>query len=147
MMTTSRIIKLLTRIAGFILLASGMAVIADSKMDNMKIGQLEFQKNCASCHGMSGEGDGPFVEFLKNSPPDLTLLSKRNGGIFPQQKVYDWIKDEKRIRAHGTQEMPIWGDRYSEELIEKYGYYNTGPKSSVKQRILELVFFLGGIQK
>ena len=43
--------------------------------------------------------------------------------------------------------MPIWGDRYSMEIIEKYGPDYHGPGSSVQQRILELGFYLGTIQQ
>lgn len=111
------------------------------------IGKLEFQKNCAACHGMSGKGDGPFVEFLKQAPSDLTTLSQKNGGIFPQENVYDWIRDASKIRAHGSQDMPIWGERYSKEIIEQFGPMYTGPASSVRQRILELVFYIATIQQ
>jgi mono/diheme cytochrome c family protein len=116
-------------------------------LGTQSIGKMEFQKNCASCHGKGGKGDGPMLEFLKQTPPDLTMLSKSNGGVYPQDKVYAWIRDPQKIRAHGTEEMPIWGDRYSKEIIEKYGPDYYGPGSSVQERILELVFFLGSIQE
>ena len=41
-------------------------------------GKREFESNCASCHGNSGKGNGPLVELLRRSPPDLTLLAQRN---------------------------------------------------------------------
>ena len=127
-------------------LCTGM-VSAQEETGTQSIGKMEFQKNCASCHGIGGKGDGPFVEFLRQKPTDLTTLRKKNRGIYPQEKVYEWIRDPKRIRAHGTKEMPIWGQRYSEEIIETYGPDYTGPGSSVPQRILELVFYIGTIQK
>jgi mono/diheme cytochrome c family protein len=121
--------------------------LAQEEVGLESIGKLEFQKNCAACHGMSGKGDGPLLDFLKETPPDLTLISKRHGGIYPVQKVYGWIRDPSRIRAHGTKEMPVWGDRYSREIIEAYGPDYTGPGSSVHQRILELVYYIGTLQK
>ena len=96
---------------------------------------------------MGGKGDGPLIEFLKQTPPDLTLLSKRYGGVYPQDKVYDWIRDVGKVWAHGTQEMPVWGERYSREIIETYGPDYAGPGSSVTQRILELVYYIGSIQQ
>jgi len=123
------------------------SVIAQEETGTQSIGKMEFQKNCASCHGLTGKGDGPFVEFLRQKPADLTTIRKRNAGVYPQEKVYEWIRDPKKIRAHGTKEMPIWGQRYSEEIIEAYGPDYTGPGSSVRQRILELVFYIGTIQK
>lgn len=122
-------------------------VYAQEEMGTQSIGKMEFQKNCASCHGAGGMGDGPFVEFLRKKPADLTTIRKRNGGVYPQAKVYDTIRDPNRVRAHGTKEMPIWGERYSQEIMEKYGPDYTGPGSSVRERILELVFYIGTIQK
>lgn len=135
---------LLTLLGGALLTFSSMNL---AQQDT--IGMLEFQKQCASCHGMDGKGTGPFLEFLKQTPSDLTLLSKKNGGVFPYRQVYEWIEDPQRVRAHGTSAMPIWGDRYNVEVIEKYGPYDTGTAAvkEVQARILELVFFLATIQE
>lgn len=146
-MTKAGFARQLAGLSGLLLLAAGTAAFAQEDLGTESIGKMEFQRNCASCHGMGGKGDGPLVEFLRQSPSDLTLLSKNNGGIYPQDKVYEWIRDPKRIRAHGTEEMPIWGDRYSMEIIEKYGPDYYGPGSSVQERILELVFYIGSIQQ
>lgn len=146
-MMKPRIVRQVSKIASIFLLTAGSTAFAQEDIGTQSIGKMEFQKNCASCHGKGGKGDGPLVEFLKQTPPDLTLLAKKNGGIYPQAKVYDWIRDAKKVRAHGTEEMPIWGDRYSKEIIEHYGPDYTGPGSSVQQRILELVFYIGTIQQ
>jgi hypothetical protein len=68
--------------AGVLLLALGGVFFAQEDMGIQSIGKMEFQKNCAVCHGVGGKGDGPFIDFLKQTPPDLTLLSKRYGGIY-----------------------------------------------------------------
>ena len=146
-MTKAGISRYIANLSGAFLLVAGTAPFAMEDLGTQSIGKMEFQKNCASCHGKGGKGDGPLVEFLKQSPRDLTVLSKNNGGVYPQDKVYEWIRDPKRVRAHGTEEMPIWGDRYSMEIIEKYGPDYYGPGSSVQERILELVFFIGSIQQ
>ena len=146
-MTKASISTYVINLSGIVLLSAGSAALAQEDLGTQSIGKMEFQKNCASCHGMGGKGDGPLVEFLKQSPGDLTVLSKNNGGIYPQDKVYEWIRDPQRIRAHGTEEMPIWGERYSMEIIEKYGPDYFGPGSSVQERILELVFYIGTIQQ
>src|SRR6187401_2423532 len=43
-----------------------------------------FQSYCAPCHGKSGRGDGPAAAALKKAPADLTKISARNGGKFPE---------------------------------------------------------------
>ena len=146
-MTTPSVVRRVSTFVSLFLLTAGSVAIAQENIGTDSIGKMEFQKNCAACHGKVGKGDGPLVEFLKQTPPDLTTLSKRNGGVYPQAKVYEWIRDAKKVRAHGTEEMPIWGDRYSKEIIELYGPDYAGPGSSVQQRILELVFYIGTIQQ
>ena len=71
-----------------------------------------YRTFCASCHGPEGKGNGPAAAALKRAPADLTLLSQKNGGKFPAQRVRDYIegKDAKTTDAHGSREMPIWGD-------------------------------------
>ncbi|MGO9166500.1 MAG: c-type cytochrome [Candidatus Sulfotelmatobacter sp.] len=69
-----------------------------------------FQHYCAACHGADGRGHGPASVALKHSPPDLTLISQRNGGKFPYQQVKDIIEGKQAaLPAHGNREMPIWG--------------------------------------
>ena len=46
-------------------------------------GATLFAENCASCHGAQARGyDGPTRDWTP--PPDLTLLTQRNGGTFPE---------------------------------------------------------------
>jgi mono/diheme cytochrome c family protein len=66
---------------------------------------------CAPCHGVDGKGNGPAAAALKKSPADLTLLSKKNGGKFPTGRVRNYIEgQDESTTAHGSREMPIWGD-------------------------------------
>lgn len=77
-------------------------------------GKTLFSEYCAVCHGPTGKGDGPAADALKRMPPDLTEISHRNGGKFPDFKVLETLKNGPQISAHGTQEMPIWGTIFSE---------------------------------
>lgn len=69
-----------------------------------------FRSYCASCHGPDGKGTGPAAAALKTPPADLTLLSRKNGGKFPALKVQGTIKGDPGAAAHGSREMPVWGD-------------------------------------
>jgi mono/diheme cytochrome c family protein len=68
-----------------------------------------FREYCASCHGAEGKGDGPAAKALKTVPADLTRISERNGGKFPTAKVRRYIEGLDEIPAHGSREMPVWG--------------------------------------
>lgn len=74
-------------------------------------GQDLFRAYCASCHGRQGRGDGPTAPALKAATPDLTMLAKRNGGIFPTERIMAIVTHGETLAspAHGTGTMPIWG--------------------------------------
>jgi mono/diheme cytochrome c family protein len=67
-----------------------------------------FNTYCAVCHGVSGKGDGPAAASLKHAPPDLTQIARKNGGKFPEIRVFLSITEDVN-GAHGSSEMPVWG--------------------------------------
>jgi mono/diheme cytochrome c family protein len=71
-----------------------------------------YMERCSVCHGDDGRGNGPFVGSLKIGPADLTLLAARNGGVFPTERVKNIVGEWVDITAHGSREMPIWGDLF-----------------------------------
>ena len=88
-------------------------------------------------------------------PPDLTVLAKKNNGVFPFNSVYEIIDGRKTVVAHGTRDMPIWGDRYAPEptkaLIPRSSenilslFYE--PEAIVRMRILAVIDYLNRIQE
>jgi len=59
-----------------------------------------FREYCAACHGPEGKGNGPAAPALKTVPADLTRISARNGGKFPDTKVRRYIEGLDQIPAH-----------------------------------------------
>ena len=82
-----------------------------------------FRAYCAPCHGTDGKGNGPAAAALKTKPPDLTTITRRNGGKFPAKRVGETIAGNDRIAAHGSREMPIWGPIFHQvESDRDWGY-------------------------
>jgi len=87
-------------------------------------GKALFATHCASCHGESGRGDGPSAGASVRRPADLTQFTRQNGGVFNDAALRRII-DGRTVKAHGTFEMPVWGDAFkwreglSEEAIQK----------------------------
>ena len=73
-----------------------------------------YEAYCASCHGVSGRGDGPAAEALVPRPTDLTRTRENLAGLM---RVID---GRRTVRAHGTSEMPVWGD-YFEAVLQGTG--------------------------
>ena len=76
---------------------------------NPQSGEQMYKDYCAACHGPAGKGDGPAAAFLKTWPPDLTAMSQRNQGKYPEVKVKETLLFGTSSRAHGTSDMPVWG--------------------------------------
>ena len=74
-------------------------------------GERLYRTYCATCHGTGGRGDGPMADQLRTAPADLTGFAARNGGVFPHERLRAVI-DGRGIRAHGIEEMPVWGDAF-----------------------------------
>ena len=82
-----------------------------------------YHSYCATCHGDTGKGDGPVASVLETPVPDLTKISKTNGGIFPADRVRRIIAGDELIKAHGTREMPVWGPIFHQiERDRDYGH-------------------------
>jgi mono/diheme cytochrome c family protein len=72
-------------------------------------GQEMFKEYCAVCHGITGQGNGPAASALKKRPADLTQLTRKNGGNFPELRILRYIKGSDEVAAHGSRDMPVWG--------------------------------------
>jgi mono/diheme cytochrome c family protein len=71
-----------------------------------------FDSYCAVCHGKDGKGGGPAAKALTKAPADLTKLSARNSGTFPAVHVQRFIEGSDEVPAHGTRDMPMWGELF-----------------------------------
>ena len=118
---------------------------AQTKGERVDFGKREFDANCATCHGPSGKGNGPITDLLTKRPPDLTQLSKNNGGVFPMARLYDVI-DGSGVQAHGTRDMPIWGQDYRVRAAEYYVDVPYDPEAYVRVRILALLEYINRLQ-
>ena len=101
-------------------------------------GEGMFKAYCASCHGVKGQGDGPAAPALKKMPSDLTLLSKKNGGKFPEIKVYHSIQGDQNMPSHGSLDMPVWGTLFADS--------NAADSANVKLRLANLTKYIQTLQ-
>ena len=108
-------------------------------------GALEFQENCARCHGADTTGNGTEMHKPGYYPKDLTHISRNHGGKFPRQEIYDIIDGGKRLPGHYDFDspMPLWGLSFRLEGKE----YSKESEDAVKRRIDALLDYLETIQE
>jgi hypothetical protein len=99
-------------------------------------------------------GKGPLSAELRSQPVDLTILAKKNDGVFPVNAVYEVTDGRKSVKAHGTREIPIWGFRYtpspnqalSSTASDQYFNLSYDPELAARSRVLAVVDYLNCIQ-
>jgi mono/diheme cytochrome c family protein len=107
--------------------------------DPIARGKELYVSYCQICHGQGG-APGPMADELKVQPPDMTKIAARNGGEFPNDKIFEIIKGGKEIAGHNADNMPIWGDTFmsSEGLASK---------AEVDKEIGHIVAYLETVQE
>ncbi len=101
-------------------------------------GKAMYMNQCAACHGADAKGNGPAATALKTPPTDLTVLTKKNNGKFPAGHVYSSIVGDLNVPAHGSAEMPMWGNVYRS--------MSSGHEAEVQQRISNLTRYIESLQ-
>jgi len=138
------------------------------------VGRANFVAFCVEYHGADGKGKGPRSAELKTRLTDLSLLAKKNSGVFDPGAIYQIIDGRQPgSRTHLSKDMPIWGCRHqSQPLVRKHvprhqHYFpppvthkydedttlesladlSCDPETTVQQRILSIVGYLSHIQR
>ena len=97
-----------------------------------------YRSYCASCHGPSGRGDGPAGDEFRRRPADLTQFAKKNGGVFNAALIHRSV-DGRSVKAHGSTEMPVWGDAFKWRLGLD--------EDAIRERVEAIVRYVGSIQE
>jgi mono/diheme cytochrome c family protein len=126
-------------VGGLLWLWAGNSLAQEQEV--VSAGKNVYNQHCAVCHGREGKGDGVAASMLTVKPADLTQIAKKNGGEYPFWKVYGIIDGRQDVKAHGTRDMPIWGQEFR---LQAGG--SVAAESQVRGRILELANYLRSIQ-
>lgn len=76
--------------------------------DNLRMGEVAFEKFCASCHGSSGKGDGTKAKDLDSDPGDFThpnFKQVSDGTLF---FMINEGKDEMKAFKKKMSDKQIW---------------------------------------
>lgn len=113
----------------------------DANADDAAQGRAFYVKYCAACHGRGGAGDGPAARALKQQPTDLRRLGEKYGTPLPVERISRFIDGRDQIAAHGSREMPVWGERFADIWTAK-----GSKQGNMQRRIDKIVTYLNSIQ-
>ena len=119
----------------FLAVAPGAGRAGEYAHENRRL----FLRYCAACHGEDGKGGGAVAPTLLKPPPDLTRLSRDNGGDFPIGRVIRAIDGRNVFRAHGRADMPVWGEVFADDTF-------VGDRFGVRIRVRRLAEHVRSIQ-
>ncbi len=80
--------------------------------DLLKIGEHIYKRDCARCHGDSGEGNGPLAKAQKHPPMNLKMTVK-------QVSNFDFYFSISQM----NKSMPGWDQPYSDEERKAIALY------------------------
>ncbi len=123
--------------------------LTSAQAQDAEAGSGEFQAWCARCHGPEGKGDGPVAKDLETAPSDLTQLAIQNGGAFPAERVKSSIDGRSTEAAHGTRQMPVWGNWFAFEVTSG-GLLKTDQAKSeaeINERIERITAYVKSLQR
>lgn len=134
-------------LAILILTTTSLGTMAFAETAKTDLGKKEYDLQCGICHGADAKGNGFLGASLKVVPPDLTVLAKNNGGVFPAERISSVIDGRVQIASHGPRDMPIWGTRYAVNAAEHFVDVPYDQEAYVRARVLLLVDYLNRIQQ
>lgn len=98
------------------------------KKKMLRIGEKIFKRNCALCHGVSGDGESEYVEKSKASslfiyPYNLTKT------LLTQEQIFLYIKFGGHYWGTDKKDMPSWKKKYDDVKLKSVAKY-------VKEKII-----------
>lgn len=105
-------------------------------------GREAFQQYCASCHGAKADGKGPLAKELRTAPTDLTRLTERFGSPLHTQRMLERIDGRRMARAHGSRDMPVWGQKLARNVPR-----GPGTEAHTRGTLLIIIDWIESIQK
>ena len=124
--------------------AAGAQQNVTAQKSSVDLGKVDYEAKCATCHGLTGKGDGPMAIALKKTPADLTKLAKSNGGVLPVMAIYETILGDKLIPEHRI--MPMWGTEFRTELRESMDEVPFDHAGIVRARVLAIIDYINRLQ-
>ena len=109
-------------------------------LDPVVVGRAAYEQYCMGCHGPNANGGGELEPLLTVTPPDLTMLNAKYNGAFPEDAIRKMVDGREVVPAHGTREMPIWGNIW----VTVDG--DTLDEAIVNRRVSNLITYLKSIQ-
>lgn len=133
-------VRVISLLSSLLLLAMSSKALA---ADYVAMSGAElYSRFCASCHGVSGRGDGPVAGSFKVEVPDLTLIARRAQGTYPRDRIEKIIDGRYVMASHGSRTMPVWGEDFSRLEIG-----NPEAERSTRLIILRLADYVWLLQK
>lgn len=103
--------RFITRSLMYLALGAALAACASAEAPHQQAaaGERLYKVSCAACHGADARGTGPVAPLLTVPVPDLTRISQRRGGEFPELEIFRIIDGQADLAGHGPRHMPVWG--------------------------------------
>ncbi|MCP4202180.1 MAG: cytochrome c [bacterium] len=146
-----RISPVILTVAAIVTAISTLPALGEQEVENKGFmaakGRVTFNRYCASCHGEKADGTGPVARMLKVAPKDLRMLTIENDGEYPGEELAEYVDGRKEVRAHGSRDMPVWGEVFQTSLVASPASPDEAGEDRAARKIRELVLYVETIQQ
>jgi mono/diheme cytochrome c family protein len=112
-------------------------VTSGQQREDPTSGASLYRAFCVSCHGTNGKGGGPIADTLPQKVPDLTTISRSNGGVYPRDRVLTAVRNGGTTGVHSPGGMSYWEKEFA--VLEPQ-------KGAAEQRLRALVDYIETLQ-
>lgn len=106
---------------GAAVVAAGCLFIGATAATALASGEADYAKNCVTCHGAAGKGDGPVGKMMKPAPKDFATALKGQG----DDAIAKVIKEGGKAVGKATT-MPAYGSKLNDDQIKELVAYIKG---------------------
>jgi len=97
-----------------VVVATAVWVVTGTAAAHAQDARQLYDKNCSTCHGPSGKGDGPAGKMLKPPPADLATVTKSA----TEADLVKIIKEGGKAVGRSAA-MPAYGSKLTEDQIKE----------------------------
>lgn len=114
------------------LLAESDKISDEEKSKMLKTGEKIFKRNCAMCHGITGDGKSEYVEMSKSNDTFMYPYNLQRT-LLSEDEIFLYAKFGGKFWGTAEDHMPSWKRKYNDFKLKSVAKYVNEKIKSIKE--------------